>query len=301
MAEEVPRIQRKYYASLHPGAQRPLTPEFVTAVQDLERALAMPVWLLIGNGSIDNNISPKVADGFYESRHELPKEPVALLVDSPGGMAKSAYQIATLLRRHCGGFTAVVPEYAKSAATLLVLGADTIVLGKDAELGPLDAQLLDPEREQQISALDEVQALERLHAFALEAVDQAMWLLADRTKKKTETLLPHALRFEAEIMRPLFENIDTIHYTQMSRILKEAEEYAVRLLTPRYPERQARAIATKLVENYPEHGFAIYASEANGFGLHTEEPSEDQAKAMDAICPHLKDVSAIGQLKEVEN
>jgi ClpP class serine protease len=33
-----------------------------------------------------------------------------------------------LLKRHCGGFVAVVPRYAKSAATLLALGADEIIL-----------------------------------------------------------------------------------------------------------------------------------------------------------------------------
>jgi len=47
-----------------------------------------------------------------------------------------------------------VPRYAKSAATLLALGADRILLGKFAEIGPLDAQFDDPEREYRLSALD---------------------------------------------------------------------------------------------------------------------------------------------------
>lgn len=37
--------------------------------------------------------------------------------------------------------------------------------GMFGELGPLDVQIPDPEREEWISGLDEVQALERLHAF----------------------------------------------------------------------------------------------------------------------------------------
>ncbi len=49
-----------------------------------------------------------------------------LVIDSGGGYAQAAFQIANLFRRHAGGFTAVVPRYAKSAATLLTLGADEI-------------------------------------------------------------------------------------------------------------------------------------------------------------------------------
>jgi hypothetical protein len=56
----------------------------------------------------------------------------ALVIATPGGSAKSAFQLAMLLKRHCGGFVAVVPRYAKSAATLLALGADEIILGSNS-------------------------------------------------------------------------------------------------------------------------------------------------------------------------
>lgn len=66
---------------------------------------------------------------FFRAQDSLPKkEKIALVIESPGGSAKSAFQLAMLLKRHCGGFVAVVPRYAKSAATLLALGADEIIL-----------------------------------------------------------------------------------------------------------------------------------------------------------------------------
>src|SRR5439155_16053038 len=102
-------------------------------------------------------------------------------------------------------------------ATLLSLGAEKVYLGKNAELGPLDMQLEDPDREQRLSALDEVQALERLNAFALQALDTSMLLLKKRTGKTLNSLLPGLEHFTAEMLRPLFEKIDTVHYTQMSR------------------------------------------------------------------------------------
>ena len=75
-------------------------------------------------------------------------------------------------------------ERAKSAATLLAVGSEEIVLSQHGELGPLDAQIFETEREVPMSALDEVQALERLHTFWLESVDRAMMMLVGRTGKK---------------------------------------------------------------------------------------------------------------------
>lgn len=69
-----------------------------------------------------------LATQFFRAQDSLPKEKIALVIESPGGSAKSAFQLAMLLKRHCGGFVAVVPRYAKSAATLLALGADEIIL-----------------------------------------------------------------------------------------------------------------------------------------------------------------------------
>ena len=40
------------------------------------------------------------------------------------------------------GFSVVVPNVAKSTATMLVLGADEIVVGPSSELGPIDPQII---------------------------------------------------------------------------------------------------------------------------------------------------------------
>jgi membrane-bound ClpP family serine protease len=138
-------------------------------------------------------LGDKVANTFFAARHGalVRGQKIALLIDSPGGQAEASYELATLLQRHCGGFVAVIPRRAKSAATLLTLGADEIIMNTHAELGPLDVQLYDADREEAFSGLDEVQSLERLEAFAMGCVDRLMLLLLQRTRKKTKTLLPN--------------------------------------------------------------------------------------------------------------
>jgi hypothetical protein len=279
-----------------------LPPKVVEAVKALEANLKMPVWLLV-HGVPDHPLdalNEEIVWHFRQCRSLLPRnKPVALVIDSPGGVARCAYQLAKLLRGHCGSFVAVIPDIAKSAATLLALGAQRIIMAPYAELGPLDAQIQDAEREDYLSALDEVQALDRLYAFALQAADRAMFLLVQRTGRKTDVLLPECFAFATDFMRPLTEKIDAIHYTQMSRVLKVAELYAVRLLEDMYGEEDAVKIARALVQNYPEHGFVIDPGEAARIGLLTETPTAEQEGILEALRISLHGITAVGCLQEV--
>lgn len=290
-------------ASIYPGPEVRLPPEFCDAVTQLEKAFELPIVMVLqGRGSDYSTIGETMVRALRRAKSQLPEdERVGVLLDSLGGDARAAYQVAMLLRKRCGGFIAIIPRIAKSAATLLALGADEIALGTDGELGPLDAQFTDPDREESISALDEFQALERLHAFALQAIDSSMFLLSSRTGKKVETLMPMVLRFITDMTRPMFENIDAVHYTQMARALKVAEDYAVRLLQPKYSEENAQILARHLVEKYPGHGFVIDAEEANLFGLKMMELSSDQRDAVDTLLPILDaNLTVFGCLTELK-
>lgn len=291
---------KAYYASVFPGPDRPVPPPLAELIHQVEEHLKMPVWLLIQ--SHPHFIDENVVERFLAQRAQLPKDqPVALLIDSPGGFARSAYMLAKLLDEKCGGFIAVVPRFAKSAATLLTLGGQRIVLGKHAELGPLDVQVFDAEYEDFRSGLDQVQSVERLHAAALESVDQTLILWSTRTNKKLETLLPTACHFVSELMQPLFDKIDTVTYTQKSRLLKEAEEYAIRLLEGKYRPEKAKAIARLLVEQYPEHGFIIDAKEASQIGLTVSVPNDELQEVFDELRPYLRKFSVMGRLEEIKD
>ena len=64
-----------------------------------------------------------------------------LMIHSPGGNGVVAEKIVDMCRKHCKKwFRVIVPNMAKSAATLISLGADEIVMGYCSELGPIDPQ-----------------------------------------------------------------------------------------------------------------------------------------------------------------
>lgn len=293
--------KKVFVADMHSTEGAPLDQGFVVLIDKLQTELKMPVMLLVQNG--DKSLD-KISDSLYARVHKhkssLPlQEPIALLIDSPGGSARASYKLGMLLRRKCGGYKAVVPQFAKSAAALLALGADSILMAEDAELGPLDAQFIDMQREEHRSALDEVQSLERLFAASLDAVDQTMQLLIQRTGKKTEVLLEPTLHYVAEMMAPLFRKIDTVHYTSTSRMLKVAEEYATRLMCPKYSPDLAKKIARHLVEKYPEHGFVIDTAEAESLKLAIQRPSPGLNALLEQIAPYLNERTMVGFIREV--
>jgi len=67
---------------------------------------------------------------------------VYLVIQSPGGDGHAAEKIIQIYRNAFPeDFAVVIPQFAKSAATMLSLGADRIVMGDVSELGPIDPQI----------------------------------------------------------------------------------------------------------------------------------------------------------------
>ena len=64
-----------------------------------------------------------------------------LLLNTLGGDGEVAVRIVRQIRARCDKLTVVVPVQAKSAGTLLVLGADEVVMGPTSDLGPIDPQV----------------------------------------------------------------------------------------------------------------------------------------------------------------
>ena len=74
-------------------------------------------------------------------------EDIELLLHTPGGDIDTADRLIHMIREKVGDatFRIVVPHLAKSAGTLMVLGADAVVMSDTSELGPIDPQVLIPD------------------------------------------------------------------------------------------------------------------------------------------------------------
>lgn len=264
----------------------------VEAALLLQKNLKREIWFM--SEGPDYLLMPWMYYQFRQQKSEMAGKDVALVLDSFGGSALAAYRIATLFQQNAKSFVVVVPRIAKSAATLLALGAKQIILGQDAELGPLDVQIQDYDTEERrVSALDMVQAIEQLEESAIDVAMRMLKSLRERTRKRVNLLLDPSLRFAAEVTKPLFEKIDAVSYSRHHRMLKEAEDYAVRLLARRgFSRAESQAIARDLVKEYSTHEFVIDTEECKQLGIiRDDEGKETKRVGLHVIPPANSEVS----------
>lgn len=69
---------------------------------------------------------------------------IDLLLHTGGGDMDAAEKMVEIIRKRVGttGFRVIVPDFAKSAGTLIAIGADKVVMSDTSELGPIDPQLI---------------------------------------------------------------------------------------------------------------------------------------------------------------
>lgn len=70
-----------------------------------------------------------------------PNGDLHLLLATPGGDGEAAIRLLRQIQSRCRRLTIVIPHQAKSAGTLLALGAHHIIMGPISDLGPIDPQM----------------------------------------------------------------------------------------------------------------------------------------------------------------
>lgn len=91
--------------------------------------------------SFKNQINTMDKTGFAELMDGLACKEVDIFLQSPGGSAEATEQIVRMLRSNYESIRFIVPHTAKSAATLMALSGDAILMDERSELGPIDPQV----------------------------------------------------------------------------------------------------------------------------------------------------------------
>jgi len=186
----------------------------------------------------ESNIGAYDLDQIYNALSELNPEhdkDILLILLSKGGSIEPSYQISKLCKSFSKEkFVVAVPRQAKSAATLIALGADQIHMGPLGQLGPIDPQL---------------------GGLPALGVSQALASIASLSEKH-----PGSSDMFARYLRMAL-TVEQIGYCE--RISNSAAQYAERLLlTKKDLSKKAPDIARVLVYEYKDHGFVIDIEEA---------------------------------------
>jgi hypothetical protein len=91
-----------------------------------------------------NGISVNSQDvrGLTEVIRGIDGDQLDLILHSPGGSAEAAESIVNVIRSKFKDVRVLVPVMAKSAATMIALSANEVLMPVSAELGPIDPQFL---------------------------------------------------------------------------------------------------------------------------------------------------------------
>jgi len=176
-----------------------------------------------------------------------------LFLLSPGGYVDPAFKMAKLCRDFSEEkFSVIIPYYAKSAATLLSLGADELVMGHPSEIGPIDPRIRVKDnygREVDVSATAIKDALKVIEELSGESPGKSLKYM------------------------PLIEKINLDTLGEYERALKASKQYAKTLLETSNllkDKSKAEEVTNSLATGYYSHGYAIYADEARdklGFNI----------------------------------
>jgi hypothetical protein len=180
------------------------------------------------------------ADNIYNSltnQNEKNEKDVFLVLNGTGGRIEPAYLISKCCQEYKKKkFIAIIPRYAKSAATLIALGANEIHMGSLSQIGPIDPQI---------------------HGLPALGLNNALECVANLCKK-----YPEASSMFAEYLAKTLP-LNILGYCE--RIPASAKDYAIRLLGNKnniLTKQKIAELAHKFVYEYKDHSFVIDKDES---------------------------------------
>ncbi len=180
------------------------------------------------------------------------KTDLHILLSSPGGDGEVALRMVRAMQQCCRELTVVVPDMAKSAATILCLGADHILMGPSGDLGPIDPQMIFPDDNGNVRAAASAKEI-------VAAVQEAEQRVTANPESYAlfSALLSDVNMLMVEQARTALDRSETL--------MKEALGAADR--GPEVVKKLSAALKTPLIDTPSSHSAVISVNQAREYGL----------------------------------
>lgn len=110
-------------------------------IGDIEAQTQRP--LVVYFAQLDQQINHTDPDDLSEILSGVSGNSADLFIQTPGGDVDATEKLIGILRQRLKSWRVIVPSWAKSAGTVVALSGETILLGVNSELGPIDPQFRD--------------------------------------------------------------------------------------------------------------------------------------------------------------
>lgn len=204
---------------------------------------------------------------------------LSLFIKSDGGSGQASLRMVNLLRQFAQKTTVLVPLECESAATMLALGADKILMGPLAHLSAVDTSLthdlspIDRDNDRVSVSQDELHRVVRL------------W----QTESDQESSNPYG---------SLFQYVHPLVVGAVDRSSALSTKLCVEILSYHMKDhKKAERISQTLNSAYPSHSYPITLKEAKAIGLNVAELAEP----INALLFELNEIySEMGQKASVD-
>jgi hypothetical protein len=254
----MPQKQGSALPGCRPPIKKPplLMKRTQTVIKRLAKELGEPVvayW-----NSTKGSICQNDVVGLYALLGDIGKlNRLSLFVKSDGGSGEASLRMVNLFRQYVDHLTVLAPLECQSAATMLALGADRILMGPLAQLSAVDTSLT-----------HDLSPIDRDNDRVSVSNDELLRVIRLWTEQaKNSTANPYEALFP--FIHPLVIGAVDRSSALSTRICEEILSYHMK------DAKRTREISNVLNSGYPSHTYPITLREARRIGLKVEPMGDD--------------------------
>lgn len=214
---------------------------------------------------METQIGQDVVDLVVEHLDEIgPVPKISLVLHTKGGQTAAAWRIVNLLRSFADDLEVIVPNRAMSAGTLICLGANRIVMTKQANLGPIDPSIHSALNPQIPGGNPQAKA-----PVSVEAVQGYLDIAKEDLGIKDQQAL-------ANVLIDLSNKVHPLVLGEIFRQRSQIRSLAQKLLNTQVTDSsKLEQIIAFLCSESGSHDYAITRREAAEMGLNIEKPTKN--------------------------
>lgn len=232
---------------------------------------------------LETQISPEIIDLFIEHLDAIgPTQKLSLILHTNGGDTSAAWRLVNLLHTFCDELEVIIPAKAMSAGTLISLGANKIVMTKQAALGPIDPSLTHP-----------------LSPLVPNAPHARVPVSVEAVRGYLDAAKDLGISDSGSLAKLLIDLSNKVHPLVLGQIFRSRSQ--IRFLAEKLLERQVtneeerKEIVDFLCAESGSHDYTINRREARQMGLNVEKPGDTLYKFIREL--HL---SYVAEMKLLE-
>ncbi len=237
------------------------------------------VYITSDRKNMEAQIAEDVIDFFIGQLDRIGiSEKISLYLYTRGGDMASAWNIVNLLRMYCDNLQVIIPHKAHSAGTIISLGANEIIMTKQATLSPIDPSINTPLNPTVPNGMGNT------FPVSVEAVKGYLEFAKEELEIKDDRALSNILIKLSEYVHPLVLG-------QVYRSRAQIQMLAEKLLQNQVENKETiKKIIAFLCSESGSHDYTINRREAEkDLGLNIIKPTPEQYMIIKAIYDNIND------------